>query len=97
MAHKSRDRHHGGQEPPDSAQDRPEQNAGYAAAVPGASPATPIDSAADLGLDDLSERTDDGAVQLVPEPVDPDAELSPDDRAERDVIAEVRRRERREP
>ena len=29
-------RHHGGQELPDSVQDRPEQNAGYDAAVNGA-------------------------------------------------------------
>lgn len=31
----SPDRHHGGQEPPDDVQDRPEQNAGYDAAVRG--------------------------------------------------------------
>lgn len=95
MTGKSRDRHHGGQEPPDSAQDRPEQNAGYDAAVHGASTATPIEASDDLGLDDLSERSDDGALQLVADPSDGDAELSPDDRAERDVIKEVRRREKR--
>ena len=95
MTGKSRDRHHGGQEPPDSAQDRPEQNAGYDAAVRGESTATPIESLDDLGLDDPSERNDDGAVQLVADPGDGDAGLSPDDRAERDVIKEVRRREKR--
>ena len=95
MTGKSRDRHHGGQEPPDSAQNRPEQNAGYDAAVRGESTATPLEPSGDLGLDDLSERNDDGALQLVADPSDGDAELSPDDRAERDVIAEVRRREKR--
>ena len=94
MTGKSRDRHHGGQEPPDSAQNRPEQNAGYDAAVRGESTATPLEPSGDLGLDDLSERNDDGALQLVADPSD-GAELSPDDRAERDVIAEVRRREKR--
>ena len=45
------DRHHGGQEPPDNVQDRPEQNAGYDAAVRG-------DSGSPVPLHDDAEVVD---------------------------------------
>jgi hypothetical protein len=73
-------------------QDRPEQNAGYDAAVHGGPPAAPQD---DLGIDILrGEGRNDVSV------INPDAnDLEPiediDDQAERGAIAEVRRREKR--
>ena len=49
----------GGQELPDELQDRPEQNAGYDAAVRGAGTGTPIESHDDSEVDDLEDgRTD---------------------------------------
>ena len=44
-------RRRGGQELPDHVQDRPEQNAGYDAAVRGTSSARPQEPADDLGID----------------------------------------------
>ncbi|HET9372858.1 MAG TPA: hypothetical protein VFO19_21495 [Vicinamibacterales bacterium] len=52
-------RRRGGQELPDELQDRPEQNAGYDAAVRGEGTGTPIESHDDSEVDDLeSGRTD---------------------------------------
>jgi hypothetical protein len=56
------DRHHGGQELPDDVQDRPEQNAGYDAAVrgedePASRPFTDQDND-DLDLSDLDQDLD---------------------------------------
>ena len=49
----------GGQELPDELQDRPEQNAGYDAAVRGEGTGTPIESHDESEVDDLEEgRTD---------------------------------------
>lgn len=48
-------RHHGGQELPDSVQDRPEQNAGYDEAVRGRSRATPVEPHDDAEVIDLDE------------------------------------------
>jgi hypothetical protein len=72
----------GGQELPDEVQDRPEQNAGYDEAVRG-------------GRDPDEEA--DGVSELDGDSPDAFDEGSPsiDDRAEADVIAEVRRRERK--
>ncbi len=50
-----RDRHHGGQELPDTLQDRPEQNAGYDEAVQGRRRGTPIESKDDAEVIDLEE------------------------------------------
>ena len=69
----------GGQEPPDDAQDRPEQNAGYDAAVRGSSD-TP--------------KLDEDFVAAQDEPASPDVASDLDDRAARDAAAAVRRRER---
>lgn len=80
-------RRRGGQELPDSVQDRPEQNAGYDAVVRGD----------DLpGSDDMLEPEDAGdLVERVP-PAPTNARLTEiDERAERDAATEVRRRERR--
>jgi hypothetical protein len=66
------DHHHGGRELPDDVQDRPEQNAGYDAAVKGndAEPASePFnDENDDLDLLDLDKLGDE-------EDVDPDGDL----------------------
>jgi hypothetical protein len=56
------DRHHGGKELPDDVQDRPEQNAGYDAAVrgdaePASQPFTDEDNE-DLDLTDLDQDLD---------------------------------------
>lgn len=56
------DRHHGGQELPDDVQDRPEQNAGYDAAVKGtdAEPASePLIDEDEVDLLDLDQLGDD--------------------------------------
>jgi hypothetical protein len=81
-------RRRGGQELPDEVQDRPEQNAGYDEAVESGGPGEPYD---DLGID--LKLSGDVTVHDPDEETRP-AETSIDDRAERDVIAEVRRRER---
>ena len=86
-------RRRGGQELPDDVQDRPEQNAGYDAAVHGGAPA---DDARRDGLVDAWNET--GAISDAgpnPSPARTGAD-NIDDQAERDVIAEVRRRERRQ-
>jgi hypothetical protein len=91
------ERRRGGHELPDDIQDRPEQNAGYDEAVHHGEPAAAADewnvealgagdSAGDLTLHEVDVEQPDTR-----EGDDPDA------RAERDVIAEVRRRERRRP
>jgi hypothetical protein len=88
-------RRRGGQELPDDEQDRPEQNAGYDAAVRGESTARPIEPTADLAVEDVREG--DLRIAQLPDELPPEERPipSPDDRAEREVIAEVRRRERR--
>jgi len=70
---------HGGQEPPDDEQDRPEQNATYDAVVRGGEAAPTLD-------EDYVSSPDN----LESEPASED----PDDRAARDAAADVRRRER---
>jgi hypothetical protein len=86
-------RRRGGQELPDDVQDRPEQNAGYDAAVAGDSTATPRDTHEDADV----EGGADLHIRPVPDGLPPEDRPveTPDDRAERDVVAEVRRRERR--
>ena len=49
-----KDRHHGGQEPPDELQDRPEQNAGYDRAVR-RGPA--LDPHSDMEVDDVTDSS----------------------------------------
>ena len=85
-------RRRGGQELPDSVQDRPEQNAGYDAAVHGDA--------------DIDAQGPSGEADLVPEERGADEERVPpesaersgieqiDDRAEQDAIRAVRRHER---
>ena len=56
------DHHHGGRELPDDVQDRPEQNAGYDAAVRGEPASRPFndeDQLEDLDLTDLDKLGDD--------------------------------------
>ena len=89
-------RRRGGQELPDDVQDRPEQNAGYDAAVRGDTGAARGKTADELTVDPAFARDDRGVtLQEVPDTLDTEAAETPDDRAEREVIAEVRRRERR--
>ena len=76
----------GGQELPDNVQDRPEQNAGYDAAVRGRA-GDPLWDAAERADEDMDAARGDGAGET-----DPIASI--DDRAERDAAGEVRRRER---
>jgi hypothetical protein len=64
-------RHHGGQEPPDDAQDRPEQNKGYDAAVRGDSTATP------QGTLDEAE-----VISLETGPLDADLTVDPENESE---------------
>lgn len=79
------ERRRGGQELPDELQDRPEQNAGYDEAVR-TGPPLERDETKGFVVQDAGE--DDRAEDEVP--------LDADDLAERDAIAEVRKRERRE-
>ncbi|MCC7009966.1 MAG: hypothetical protein IT184_14260 [Acidobacteria bacterium] len=72
-------------------QDRPEQNAGYDAAVRQGAPGTTRD---DLNVEALPGDAADLAVHEIDEH-DTLPAASADDRAEREAIAEVRRRERR--
>jgi hypothetical protein len=84
------DRRMGGQELPDDVQDRPEQNAGYDAAVHGTR-----DQAA--GADDgdvLDVALEDAGAEVTGRTAAAEAAESIDLDAERDVVAEVRRRER---
>ena len=86
-------RRRGGQELPDAVQDRPEQNAGYDAAVRGESTATPQETAEDLEIGLRPERS---GVSV--DPFEDDAERRPrtaDDRAERDAAADVRFQDRK--
>ncbi len=83
-------RRRGGQELPDDLQDRPEQNAGYDAAVRG-NEDEPRRSDDDL----LPEERGDDAERVPPAPGNLRA-ADIDERAERDAAAEVRRRERRQ-
>ncbi len=76
-------RRRGGQELPDSVQDRPEQNAGYDAVVHAQ------DESADLAIPDTRRAEVDVSED---DPRLKTAEI--DAQAERDVVAEVRRRER---
>jgi hypothetical protein len=84
-------RRRGGQELPDDVQDRPEQNAGYDAAVRGAD-VPPGDTKDESAVDEIADGG--GIDQISPEWPAPRRTDDVDDRAERDVIAEVRRRER---
>ncbi len=66
-------RRRGGQELPDNVQDRPEQNAGYDAAVRGEGTGTPIQTrheAGVLGLDPRQPRANDVDLEVI----DPDRE-----------------------
>ena len=85
----------GGQELPDDIQDRPEQNAGYDAAVRGEGTASPAEMREDIDVDGGRDRG--MRIRRLPDELPPEErpEGTPDDRAERDVVAEVRRRERR--
>jgi hypothetical protein len=88
-------RRYGGQEYPDEVQDRPEQNAGYDEAVRGETTAPgqePVDALVIEGGDERGVR-----IRQIPDelPTDERPAETPDDQAERDVLAEVRRRERR--
>jgi hypothetical protein len=82
-------RHHGGQELPDSLQDRPEQNAGYDAAVRG-EPRTATD-----GTELVPEPAGTEDERVPPAPAT-NALDAIDDRAERDAVRDVRRRSQRE-
>lgn len=90
----------GGQELPDDVQDRPEQNAGYDAAVRQGPPQNERD---DRYIDsDLVDLDDDADVRRERRDVPPRDEPAPqrasndiDDRAERSAESEIRRRERR--
>lgn len=93
------ERRRGGQELPDDAQDRPEQNKGYDEAVAEGPPIQPHGSARFLDIDlvDLERegpragRRDGDQADAPVRDVPPDV----DDLAERDAISDVRRRERR--
>jgi hypothetical protein len=88
-------RRRGGQELPDDVQDRPEQNEGYDAAVRGDSATRAEESAEELDIESGGDR---GLhIRQIPDelPADERPVESADDRAERETIAEIRRRERR--
>jgi hypothetical protein len=68
----------GGQEPPDEVQDRPEQNEAYDAVVDGGEEAPP--EREEDYIAGAGNETDEGE--------------NPDDRAEREAVRDVRRRER---
>ena len=90
-------RRYGGQELPDDVQDRPEQNAGYDEAAHGETTAAGEESV-DAGAIDIEAGRDRGmTIRDTPDELSPEERPaeSPDERAERDVVAEVRRRERR--
>jgi hypothetical protein len=89
-----KDRHHGGLEPPDDRQDRPEQNAGYDAVVHGQSPGAPSGAPVDdMAVDPLTD--DAGADHIVPAADAERRDTDADARAESDAAHEVRRRESR--
>ena len=56
-------RRRGGQELPDNVQDRPEQNAGYDAAVRGEGSGTPIDSHAEADVEDIEDVPTDAKLR----------------------------------
>ena len=87
-------RRRGGQELPDKVQDRPEQNAGYDAAVNGEDAEVPDEP---LGFRDGEPSPEERGIEDEPAGQAVRARTATeqiDDRAERDAIAEVRRRER---
>ena len=57
-------RRRGGQELPDDVQDRPEQNAGYDAAVRGEGSGTPVDTQDDLSVVDLERNARDAGLNI---------------------------------
>jgi hypothetical protein len=61
-------RRHGGRELPDDVQDRPEQNAGYDAAVRGAGTGTPIEPRDETQVRDIENRGADAGLEVI----DPD-------------------------
>jgi hypothetical protein len=85
-------RRRGGQELPDEMQDRPEQNAGYDAAVHHGPPADPQD---DLGIDVLRGEGRNDVTLINPDENEQEPIEDIDDRAERGAIGDVRRREKR--
>jgi hypothetical protein len=86
----------GGQELPDDVQDRPEQNAGYDAAAHGEAEAPSTGTVDELTADPVRRDQAGMSVRDVPDALDGEQPPeSPDDRAEREVVTEVRRRERR--
>lgn len=91
----TKERHRGGQEPPDEVHDRPEQNAGYDRVVSGQTPARPTETRDEGQIDDLPDGSDLTVRQMPPEFAEPGVSQDADDRAEREAAAEVRRRERR--
>ena len=56
-------RRRGGQELPDNVQDRPEQNAGYDAAVRGEGSGTPIDSHPEADVEDIEDVPTDSKLR----------------------------------
>jgi hypothetical protein len=58
-------RRRGGQELPDEVQDRPEQNAGYDAAVRGEGSGTPIEPLDEAGVLDIENRGADGDLEVI--------------------------------
>jgi hypothetical protein len=88
-------RRRGGQELPDSVQDRPEQNAGYDAAVREGEAAVPDEP---LGFDDGEPSPEEREMReesVAPRSTPRTALEEIDERAEQDAINEVRRREKR--
>lgn len=85
-------RRRGGQELPNEVQDRPEQNAGYDAAVRGEGTAGRLDTVDEARIDPIGEGH---PLTIVP---DEESDLArperADERAEQSAIADVRRRER---
>jgi hypothetical protein len=88
------ERRMGGEELPDEMQDRPEQNAGYDAAVHGTE-RLPTQAESDV-IDVTADRAGMHVEETIPERARDEIEAGIDDRAERDVIAEVRQRERKD-
>ena len=79
----------GGQELPDALQDRPEQNRGYDEAVESGEPLETEDA---LETESLEREPVDDELSDVDDDIEVPAD--PDEAAERDVVREVRRRER---
>jgi len=86
------ERRRGGQELPDNVQDRPEQNAGYDAAVHNGPPAAPED---DLGIDIFRGEGRNDMTLVNPDENALEGIKDIDDQAERGAIRDVRRREKR--